>query len=44
MAIAHKNKDGIWFDPEDEWFADEGPAEYEVLAVDVECIEQGDTK
>jgi hypothetical protein len=39
--IKYKNKkvdlfDFCWFDPEDEWFADEGPAEYEVLAVDVE--------
>jgi hypothetical protein len=24
----------VWFDPEDEWFADEGPAEHEVLAVE----------
>jgi sporulation protein YlmC with PRC-barrel domain len=26
----------VWFDPDDEWFEDEGEAEYEVLAVEVE--------
>jgi hypothetical protein len=27
--------DFCWFDPEDEWFADEGPAKFEVLALEV---------
>jgi hypothetical protein len=27
--------DFCWFDPEDEWFADEGPAKFEVRAVEV---------
>jgi hypothetical protein len=26
----------VWFDPDDEWFEDEGEAEYEVLAVEVD--------
>jgi sporulation protein YlmC with PRC-barrel domain len=27
--------DFCWFDPEDEWFADEGPATFEVRTLDV---------
>ena len=27
--------DFCWFDPEDEWFADEGPAKFEVRAIEV---------
>ncbi len=27
--------DFVWFDPEDEWYADEGPAKFEVRTLDV---------
>lgn len=38
--IKYKNKeselyDFCWFDPEDEWFADEGPAKFVVRTIDV---------
>lgn len=42
--VNHKGPNGIgfiplsdfcWFDPEDEWFADEGAAEFHVVAIEV---------